>query len=262
MHVAHLSDPHLTTGTLGGQPAAGLLWTLQRVLALDPRPDCVVVTGDLTDHGQPGEYQAFRELVEDFPLPLHLGLGNHDDRDAALEAFGGSRFLAGGTSTCYVVDYPRASVVMLDSSQPGTAAGRLDGGALGWLAATLDQRPEVPTLICLHHPPIPVGIPLLDSIRLDDSAALASILEPRRQPIKLLAGHVHRTVSARFAGHEVAIAPSTYRQVELVTRPDRPPGYVLDPPGFLLHLLLDTWVSHLLPTQATATYGAVSPGGG
>ena len=89
--IAQLSDSHITTGPLGGGPAAGLQLALARVLALDPRPDCVVVTGDLTDHGRPDEYAALREIIGDFPLPLHLTTGNHDDRDAMVAAFTGAR---------------------------------------------------------------------------------------------------------------------------------------------------------------------------
>ena len=56
--IAQLSDSHITTGPLGAGPAAGLQLALARVMGLDPRPDCVVITGDLTDHGRPDEYAA------------------------------------------------------------------------------------------------------------------------------------------------------------------------------------------------------------
>ncbi len=49
LSVAHLSDPHITTGPGAAAPAARLRAALGRVLALDPLPDCAVITGDLTE---------------------------------------------------------------------------------------------------------------------------------------------------------------------------------------------------------------------
>src|SRR5213592_2817026 len=72
MRIAHLRDLHLTRGPLAAQPAAGLTGALGRLLALEPRPDCVVITGDLADTGHPDEYAALRAILRKCPLPVHL----------------------------------------------------------------------------------------------------------------------------------------------------------------------------------------------
>src|SRR3954464_1344832 len=150
--VAHLSDPHLTTGALAADPARGLYQALTRVLALEPRPDCVVVTGDLADHGRADEDAVLKELLERYPIPVHLVPGNHDGRAALQAAFGLER-------TSYAVEYPGFSVVVLDSLSPELGdAGTLGPEQLEWLDRTLARFDGVPAFVCLHHPPMRVGI--------------------------------------------------------------------------------------------------------
>ncbi|MEV6813458.1 phosphodiesterase [Micromonospora sp. NPDC051296] len=235
MFIAHLSDPHIRTGPLAGEPAANLHHVLARILVLQPRPDCVVITGDLCEYGHPGAYPDLRTLTEGFPIPIHLAAGNHDDPEALLTTFGGSPFLGGTAATRYRVDYPAASIIVLDSRRSGSPAGLLGDEQLAWLDGTLARRADVPAFVCLHHPPVPIGIPFLDGMRLDDGAALAEVISRHRHVARVLAGHVHRVIFVPFAGTTLTIAPSTYRQSALRLHDAQPPGYLAEPTGYLLH---------------------------
>ncbi|MCX4672217.1 phosphodiesterase [Streptomyces sp. NBC_01381] len=250
--IAHLSDPHLTTGPLAGDPARGLDRALGRVLALDPRPDCVVITGDLVDHGSPEEYRTLHEVIRRFPLPLHLVAGNHDEPDALLDEFAGTRFVGEGKQAHYSVDFPAFTLVVLNSKVPHSGGGRLGAAQLDWLDGALARRPSTPAVVCLHHPPIAIGIPFLDGMRLDDGEELGRVLARHGNVARVLAGHVHRPIVAPFAGSTLAIAPSTHLQSGLALR-DGVPNYLPEPTSFLLHLLVGpSWITHTVPVSHAA----------
>ncbi|MBR8743821.1 phosphodiesterase [Nocardiopsis sp. MG754419] len=245
LSVAHLSDPHVTSGALAAEPAAGLHRALGEVLTLDPRPTCVIITGDLVDHGLPDEYAALREILDHFPLPLHLAAGNHDDRETLRDAFGGGPHLGEGRSTRYLVEHLGVTVVVLDSLVLGSPGGRLGEEQRTWLDAALRRRPDVPAVVCLHHPPVPVGIPFLDGMGLSDGAELEEVIARHPHVVRVLAGHVHRSTFTSFAHAILSTAPSTYRQSALRMNSDGPPGYVHASPGFQLHQSTGRgWVTH------------------
>jgi len=240
MLIAHLSDTHFQVGPLGALPAAGLNLALGRLLTLNPRPDCVVITGDLADTGNPIEYADLHAVLERCPVPVHLTTGNHDTPAAMIAEFGGTRYLADGKSAHYAVEYPQATIIAADSNIPGSPAGRLGPEQLSWIDSVLAARPTVPAFIALHHPPIPVGMPFLDGMRLNDGAELGAVVARHPNVSRVLAGHVHRVISAPFAGSLMTTAPSTYRQANLRLHDDAPPGYLNEPTGLLLHILSGT----------------------
>ncbi len=95
----------------------------------------------------------------------------------------------------------------------------------------------MPALLGLHHPPMPVGIPFLDGMRLLDGYALSEVVRSHSNVVRVMAGHVHRVITAAFAGSVLTVAPSTYRQSNLLMSSDGPPGYLTEPTGFLLHVV-------------------------
>ncbi len=254
MLLAQLSDTHLTTGVLAGPPAERAHRALARVQALRPRPDCLVITGDLVDHGDPAEYESARALLGRLDLPVHAVPGNHDHAPGMLQALAGDGYVraaADEPGRCYYrIDYPGLRLLCCDSSVPGRDDGELGPTQLAWLDRELGRDPEVPAVLAMHHHPVPSGIAFMDTIMLSDADRLAAVLGGHRPPTRILTGHLHRPSAAMFAGSLVTSAPSTYRQVHLDLDPARPLAFVDEPPGLLLHRLEGPdAVTHLLPIQ-------------
>jgi Icc protein len=250
--IAHLSDPHITIGPKGSAAATSLGRALGRVLSLEPQPDCVVITGDLVEKGHREEYLVLAEILDGFPLPLFVTTGNHDDPAVLVDIFTGTAVLNGGDSTEYAAELPGLTIIALDSHIAGKPSGYVDDRSLAWLNDALSRRPDVPAFVCIHHPPIPVGIPFLDTMGLLNGAELAAVIAAHDNVVRVLTGHVHRSVTAPFAGTVLTVAPSTHLQSGLALQGEVP-NYLPEPTSFLLHVHTGaSWVTHSVPVSHAA----------
>jgi 3',5'-cyclic-AMP phosphodiesterase len=241
MLIAQISDFHIKArGKVAYRvvdTASCLARAVATVAALEPAPDIVVCTGDLADFGRPDEYGLLRELLAPLKPPIYLIPGNHDEREAMRRAFAGEGYLPAEGFLHYVVEDHPLRLVALDTVIPGEAGGRLCEERLGWLDRTLTAAPERPTMVIMHHPPFATGIAHMDRIGLDGAASFAAVLGRHPQVERVLCGHLHRAIQARIGSHAIAsTAPSTAHQVALDLRADGPSRFMMEPPGYQLHL--------------------------
>ena len=143
--VAFLSDPHI-----GEKPENTdrdcnmhdrLKQVTEEVAKLDPKPVCALVNGDLAHKtGTAAEYEEFAKLVEpvrEAGIPLHLGLGNHDNFTRFADGLAKLRpkDKPVGGKQVVVVELDRVSLFVLDSFDPkNTVGGMLGAEQLKWLA--------------------------------------------------------------------------------------------------------------------------------
>lgn len=236
MLLVQMSDPHfLPRGRLAyGQldVAAFLERAVAHVAGLEPKPDAILITGDLTSDGEAAVYADFVGMLAGIGAPVYPLPGNHDRRELLRGAFPGIVPETGPIA--YVIERFPVRVVMLDSLVEGKPFGELGVDQLAWLDATLRADPAAPTLIALHHPPFRTGIDHMDATMLRDAAGLAEVVSRHRQVERVVAGHVHRVIQCRFAGTLAITAPGTAHQVALVLGAGRGP-WIAEPPGVLLH---------------------------
>lgn len=244
MLIAHLSDLHIRPY---GVPAARVVETnmmveraLAVIAALDPRPDAVVVSGDVTECGRPEEYRMAAKLLRRLaPMPVYLVPGNHDRREnfrAGLAEFPG--VTADPDFVQYAVEDLPVRLVMLDSVVPEAGHGLLCEKRLAFLDRTLAAQPERPTMLVLHHPPMLTGVTDMDGIWLRNTAELGAVLARHPQVERILTGHHHRGIVGRLGQAIVIVAPAVVHQSELDLRPGAEGRLVFEPSAYHLHLQL------------------------
>ncbi|HTW52914.1 MAG TPA: phosphodiesterase [Stellaceae bacterium] len=269
MLVAQITDTHiLAAGELYHSPrraipadtepgwsfidtAACLARAIRELNALKPRPDIVIITGDLTDHGGGGEYANLRSILAAAEMPVFVIPGNHDSREALRATFAEDGYLPANGFLNYTVEDFALRIVALDTNVPGHHHGELCAERLEWLDRVLAARPSQPTLLAMHHPPFPTGIEHMDVHALHNPAAFAAIVRRHRQIERILCGHLHRTIDHRFAGTIAGTCPSTAHQLVLNVTPGAPAEFTFEPPGYQLHF----WRDRIGLVSHTAVFG-------
>lgn len=261
MLIAQLSDLHLVPAgarAYGTVDTGALLEeTLVALRRLAPLPDCVLLTGDLVEAGDAASYAHLRAMLAPLPMPCYLLPGNHDDRAALCTEFtaDGQRHAAQSEDgfVQYVVEDFAVRLIMLDTSVPGASHGELCERRLAWLHAALAAQPARPTMIAMHHPPFATGLAEMDRIALrTGTAALEALLRAHPQVERVVCGHVHRPIMRRFGGTIACTCPSSAHQVAFDLHAKAPAAFVMEPPGFLLHL----WCDGALVTHQVAVRDA------
>jgi 3',5'-cyclic AMP phosphodiesterase CpdA len=227
--IAQLSDPHLRLADESTHRALDA--AVDRILALRPLPSAVLVTGDISDAGDPAEHALAARLWDRLGLPVHVVAGNHDLLPERTE---------------FAVEAGGLRLVGCDTSVHGRDDGALD---VAGLAERLAEDTRTPTIVAMHHPPLEIGITWLDELGLPraDRDALADLLRRSPQVKRVVAGHVHRTLTATLGGVGVVTCTSTNTQAMLDFET---PDVVLtaEPPSILVHALAGgALVTHVQP---------------
>ena len=211
--ILHVSDTHFVAeGALYGavDSEATLRQLFDELEASGGRPEAIVVTGDLADKGDPIAYAKLKAVVE--PAAARLGaqiiwvMGNHDDRGAFRESLLGQAPTSAPIDRVHMVNGLR--IIALDSTVPGHHYGEVTGAQLDWLAEELSSPAPHGTILAMHHPPVPSVLDLAVMVELRDQHELAEVLLGS-DVRNILAGHLHYSSTATFAGIPVSVASAT-----------------------------------------------------
>jgi len=237
--IAQISDLHIKAP---GELAYGKVDTaraLERCVAtlnaLQPRPELVVISGDLADTPTRQEYDHLKRLLAPLQVPFVCIPGNHDSRDMMRAAFPDQAWAAPSGALDQASSVGGLDIILLDSSVAGKPHGDLEADTLGWLDATLAASPQRPALLFLHHPPFRTGIEHMDVQNLFNAQDLAALVRSHPRVQLVAAGHVHRATLTQFAGVPATICPAPNHAVALDLGERLAPSFTIEPPAFHLH---------------------------
>jgi 3',5'-cyclic AMP phosphodiesterase CpdA len=218
--ILHLSDTHLlANGELydridSEDRLRRLFCDLEQSGA---RPEAIIFTGDLADKGEPVAYGKLRSIID--PVARRLGaqpiwvMGNHDDRAAFRSTLLGQYPSTEPVDKVYFLNGLR--IITIDTSVPGHHFGQLDESQLDWLADELATDAPHGTILAMHHPPIPCVLDLAVTVELREQGALAEVLKGT-DVRSIIAGHLHYSTNATFAGIPVSVASASCYTQDLV----------------------------------------------
>lgn len=220
---ALLSDTHIPdspdVAARGVNMTANLQQVIREVIASPTKPASVIINGDCAYlKGQPADYRNLATCVAPLAeagLPLHVTMGNHDDRQPLYNALQGQQPQQPLLDSRHVsiLETPHANWFLLDSlTQVNVVTGELGATQREWLAKALAARTDKPALVMTHHTP-QFEPPAEENVwtGLKDTAELLSLLESFAHVKAFLFGHSHRwSVTRHNQLHLINLPPVAY----------------------------------------------------
>ncbi len=200
---ALVSDPHIAADPKKG--AHGIIMfdclnqVIDEILAEPVPPEGVIINGDCAfSRGLAEDYATLSTALQRLTkagLPIHMTMGNHDDREPFYGAFASQRAnsaLVDGKHIS-ILSTPTTNLFLMDSLlEVNVVTGELGQPQLEWLAAALDAHSDKPAIVMAHHTlqfELKEGQTRIGGLK--DSQQLVDLLSPRPHVQAYIFGHSH-----------------------------------------------------------------------
>lgn len=209
MRIVQLTDLHIgleNEDTYGVDVRQNFLQILDKAKA--QRPDLLVISGDLCYRdGDARIYAWIKHHLDESGLPYEVMSGNHDDPVLLARAFGREGLLK-GKELYFSREYADRTVLFLDTTTYEMPAKQME-----WLSKAL-KAIKGPALVFMHHPPLPGGVPFMDSKHsLRNMEAVQAVFFEHPHPVQVFTGHYHVEKIVTKRNLTVYITPSCFFQI-------------------------------------------------
>lgn len=211
--------------------------TIQHINNFIPQIDAVIISGDLTDNGTMAEYEYTKSLLNQLNMPYYLVPGNHDQRKNLYDSFHSSGYFMSDQYIHYSIDNFPLRLIGLDTLVEQEPHGYLPQSSLNWLDKQLNEQPQKPTLIFMHHPPFKTGIEHMDVQNLINAEEFTKLIDKHNCVKQVACGHVHRAIQTVINSTIYSIAPNAAHATVLNLGFDAQPCFTLEPAALQLFQL-------------------------
>lgn len=181
---------------------------------LPQKPELIVLTGDLIHEGIAADYERLHEFLyqkeADLGTDINVLLGNHDRAGAFYLGYCG---LAPKSQFYYRQQTKDFDYYFLDSNFQNLEQGYLPATELKWLKLKLQENPQRPSLIFLHHPIAGVSLAKMRFSVLQNDQVLLQ-LAASANVRGIFSGHIHFATSEMIEGILCATAESTAYHID------------------------------------------------
>lgn len=184
VRMVHISDTHVSK--FGHFMEHLFDKAIKEINRLDPKPDIVVHSGDLTDNGVLPDYELAFEKINSIDVRVVVAPGNHDERN-----YGHSLFKEIIGPMDYEERVGKTAIFVMNSPEPDRDDGRLGRRRQEFLDSRLRALPnDVVKVVVFHHHLIPVPHSGRETSVLEDAGDILEMVLDRNVDFVLM-GHRH-----------------------------------------------------------------------
>jgi len=210
--LLQVTDPHLHATADSRMRGVNTYETLLEVLAHVQRderwpPAAIVATGDLVQDETHGGYERFKSCFDELGIPIFCLPGNHDDPKLMETLLAAPPF-----QFCGQAVLGAWHLLFLSTFVKGEDSGAVGAEQLAALDAYLIRNAGHPTMICMHHQPVPMGSAWLDGVGLVDADEFLRVIDRHVHVRAVVWGHVHQALDEWRGDVRLLSAPSTCAQ--------------------------------------------------
>ncbi len=233
MIIAHITDFHV--GRIietSGSPVDlhdKMVNAIAHLRRLKPQPDLIMLTGDLSNHGNEADYIRVRQALQTLDAPVYIIPGNHDRRAILRRVFPDHSYWTDGKFLHYTIEKYPLRIIALDTLLEGAHEGMMDEERLEWLEARLSEDGRK-TAVFMHHPPFQTGLYYPDRIMCRNGDAFGDVIARHPHIQAIICGHTHRDVVTFWRGVPAYVTASATFTNGLILYPVDDVDPLFEPP--------------------------------